>query len=166
MYLETLQSSAPHGILPLANASWSSSRPAHQKFYGHSYTVPTPRIHFLQQFGLACTKAFAIHLRRPTRTQQVPRASSGTARAPPGLSSPFSTDPRVWHTGQVSEERGIYLSTVPPTSISRAATFATYQGVAVQVGRNQRCARSDLSSFYSCDMDRSEHMYARTIPGV
>eukprot|EP00985_Skeletonema_marinoi_P007172 scaffold3134_cov155-Skeletonema_marinoi.AAC.5 len=49
----------------------------------------------LQQFGLACTKAFAIHLRRPTRTQQAPQASSGTARAPPGLSSPFSTDPRV-----------------------------------------------------------------------
>eukprot|EP00577_Skeletonema_sp_RCC1716_P032352 CAMPEP_0113406396 /NCGR_PEP_ID=MMETSP0013_2-20120614/19487_1 /TAXON_ID=2843 ORGANISM="Skeletonema costatum, Strain 1716" /NCGR_SAMPLE_ID=MMETSP0013_2 /ASSEMBLY_ACC=CAM_ASM_000158 /LENGTH=453 /DNA_ID=CAMNT_0000292235 /DNA_START=436 /DNA_END=1797 /DNA_ORIENTATION=+ /assembly_acc=CAM_ASM_000158 len=95
MYLESLQSSAPHGILPLANASWSSSRPAHQKFYGHSYTAPTPRIHFLQQFGLACTKAFAIHLRRPTRTQQAPQASSGTARAPPGLSSPFSTDPRV-----------------------------------------------------------------------
>ena len=95
MYLESLQSSAPHGILPLANASWSSSKPAHQKFYGHSYTAPTPRIHFLQQFGLACTKAFAIHLRRPTRTQQAPQASSGTARAPPGLSSPFSTDPRV-----------------------------------------------------------------------
>eukprot|EP00985_Skeletonema_marinoi_P007946 scaffold3542_cov104-Skeletonema_marinoi.AAC.3 len=66
-----------------------------RKFYGHSYTAPTPRIHFLQQFGLACTKAFAIHLRRPTRTQQAPQASSGTARAPPGLSSPFSTDPRV-----------------------------------------------------------------------
>eukprot|EP00985_Skeletonema_marinoi_P012317 scaffold5920_cov204-Skeletonema_marinoi.AAC.6 len=80
MYLESLQSSAPHGILPLANASWSSSKPAHQKFYGHSYTAPTPRIHFLQQFGLACTKAFAIHLRRPTRTQQAPQASSGTAR--------------------------------------------------------------------------------------
>jgi len=95
MYLESLQSSAPHGILPLANSSWSSSKPAHQKFYGHSYTAPTPRIHFLQQFSLACTKAFAIHLRRPTRTQQAPQASSGTARAPPGLSSPFSTDPRV-----------------------------------------------------------------------
>eukprot|EP00984_Skeletonema_dohrnii_P017293 scaffold7854_cov100-Skeletonema_dohrnii-CCMP3373.AAC.2 len=28
-------------------------------------------------------------------THQAPRASSGTARAPPGLSSPFSTDPCV-----------------------------------------------------------------------
>eukprot|EP00985_Skeletonema_marinoi_P018021 scaffold10020_cov161-Skeletonema_marinoi.AAC.7 len=79
MYLESLQSSAPHGILPLANSSWSSSKPAHQKFYG-PYTAPTPRIHFLQQFGLACTKAFAIHLRRPTRTQQAPRRP----RAQPG----------------------------------------------------------------------------------
>ena len=36
MYLDSLQSSAPHGIIPLANSSWSSSKPADQKFYGHS----------------------------------------------------------------------------------------------------------------------------------
>eukprot|EP00984_Skeletonema_dohrnii_P036134 scaffold36756_cov150-Skeletonema_dohrnii-CCMP3373.AAC.2 len=44
-YLESLQSSAPHDILPLANSFQhrSSSKPAHQKFYGHSYTAPTPR---------------------------------------------------------------------------------------------------------------------------
>jgi len=52
-------------------------------------------IYFLQQFGLACIKAFAINLQRPPRTQQAPRASSGTARAPPSLISPFSTDPGV-----------------------------------------------------------------------
>lgn len=44
-------------------------------------------------FGLACTNAFAIHLRRPILIiQQAQRASSGTPRAPPGLSSPC-----YWH---------------------------------------------------------------------
>ena len=95
MYRASLQSSAPHGILPLANSSWSSSKPAHQKFYGHSYTAPTPKISFLQQFGLACTKAFASHIRRPIRTQRAPQASSGPTRAPPGLNSPFSTNTGV-----------------------------------------------------------------------
>ncbi len=80
--------------------------------YGHSYTAPTPKIkikikikiYFLQQFGLACTKAFAIasHIRRllRTRTQQAPQASSGPTWVPPGLNSPFSTD-----TGVSSRER-------------------------------------------------------------
>mmetsp|Transcript_23067 Transcript_23067/g.32939 ORF Transcript_23067/g.32939 Transcript_23067/m.32939 type:complete len:162 (-) Transcript_23067:114-599(-) len=95
MYRDSLQSSAPHGILPLANSAWSSSKPAHQKFYGHSYTAPTPKISFLQQFGLACTKAFAIHLRRPTRTRQSPQVPPGPSRAPPGLNSPFSTGASV-----------------------------------------------------------------------
>jgi len=52
------------GILPLADATWKRTRQPHEKFYGHSYTAPTPSTFFLQQFGLACTKAFAIHLRR------------------------------------------------------------------------------------------------------
>ncbi len=60
--------------------------------YGHFYTSPTPHIHFLQQFGLACTKAFVLHIRRPVRTQQAPQEPSGPARAPPGLNSSFSTD--------------------------------------------------------------------------
>ena len=95
MYQDSLQSSAPHGILPLANSAWSASKPDHQRFYGHSYTAPTPQIHFLQQLGLACTKAFAFHIRRPVRTQRAAQASSGPARAPPGLNSSFSTDTGV-----------------------------------------------------------------------
>ncbi len=96
MYHDSLHSTAPHGILPLAHPSWSASKPAHQRFYGHSYTAPTPQI--------ACTKACAFHIRRPVRTQQAPQASSGPARAPPGLNSSFSTD-----TG-VSRESTIELS--------------------------------------------------------
>ncbi len=72
IYLKFLQSSAPHGILPLANSSWSwsssKSKPAHQKFYGHSYTAPTPKISFLQQFGLACNRAFASHIHPSTNS--------------------------------------------------------------------------------------------------
>ena len=40
-------------------------------------------------------KAFAFHIRRPVPTQQAAQASSGPARAPPGLNSSFSTDTGV-----------------------------------------------------------------------
>ncbi len=94
MYLQSLQSYAPHGILPLANAAWSATKRDNQRFYGHSYTAPTPQVHFLQQLGLACTKAFAAHLRRQSRQQSSSPTQAGPNSAPPGLSSPFS-DPRA-----------------------------------------------------------------------
>ena len=66
------------GILPLADTMWKRARQPHEKFYGHSYTAPTPSTFFLQQFGLACTKAFAIHLRRKPSNASRPHPS------PPG----------------------------------------------------------------------------------
>ena len=84
------------GILPLADATWKRTRQPHEKFYGHSYTAPTPSTFFLQQFGLACTntKAFAIHLRRkPSNAPRPQNSTPGPNRAPPGLSNPYSTTP-------------------------------------------------------------------------
>ena len=82
------------GILPLADAMWKRARQPHEKFYGHSYTAPTPSTFFLQQFGLACTKAFAIHLRRKPSNAPRPHPSPpGPNRTPPGLSNPYSTTP-------------------------------------------------------------------------
>ncbi len=93
MYRQSNQSYSPHGILPLADSSWKSNKL--RKFYGHSYTAPTPTIHFLQQFGLACTKAFANHLRRRPHKQRSITSTPSSSRAPPGLSSPFSSDTRI-----------------------------------------------------------------------
>jgi len=93
MYRQSNQSYSPHGILPLADSSWKANKL--RKFYGHSYTAPTPTIHFLQQFGLACTKAFATHLRRRPHKQRSIATTPSSARAPPGLSSPFSPDTSI-----------------------------------------------------------------------
>ena len=93
IYLQSLQAYALHGVLPLANTAWSATRRDNQRFYGHSYTAPTPQVHFLQQLGLACTKAFAAHLHRQSRRQSSSPSQAGPNNAPPGLSSPFS-DPR------------------------------------------------------------------------
>jgi len=61
--------------------------------YGR-HTAPTPSTFFLQQFGLACTKAFAIHLRRKPSNATRPHPSPpGPNRTPPGLSNPYSTTP-------------------------------------------------------------------------
>ena len=52
--------------------------------------APTPRIHFLQRFGLACT--FFL----PSTYPAGPTTGVfGHSQAHPGLSSHFSTDPRV-----------------------------------------------------------------------
>ena len=92
MYQLSRTSPAPIGVLRLATANWNSSQTTDRKFYGHSYTAPTPTVHFLQQFGLACTKAFAIHLQRkptrPPRSRATP-ARNSPSRNPPGLTSHY-----------------------------------------------------------------------------
>ena len=50
---------------------------------GLSYTAPMPQVHFLQQLGLACTKAFAAHLRRQSRQQSSSPTQAGPNSAPP-----------------------------------------------------------------------------------
>ena len=68
-------STCPSGIIPTATAVWRESKP--RRFYGHSYTAPTPREHTLQQMGLVVTKAFGLHLRNSTRRMGIkpPRAT-------------------------------------------------------------------------------------------
>lgn len=84
MYLESIHITAPHGVILLANLSWSSSKPAHQKFYDHSYTIPTYKIYFLQQLQ-APKRSLPPKSTNPYLA--VPRASSsGTTRASPTYS--------------------------------------------------------------------------------
>ncbi len=61
MYSKITAFSSPKGILKLADHNWKISKT--RAFYGHSYSVRTPTIHTLQQFGLTIIKAFTIHIR-------------------------------------------------------------------------------------------------------
>ena len=55
----------PTGVLVTASLNWK--RHGTRKFYGHTYTAPTPREYTLQQLGLTVSKALALHLRNATR---------------------------------------------------------------------------------------------------
>ena len=56
---------SPSSILQSADAAWKLNPT--RRFFGYSYTAPTPQIHTLQQLGLGITKAFTLHLRNATR---------------------------------------------------------------------------------------------------
>ena len=60
MYYKITHFPIPKGILKLANHNWKLTQT--QRFYGHSYSAPTPTINTLQQLGLTITKAFALHI--------------------------------------------------------------------------------------------------------
>ena len=49
----------PLGIVHTASANWK--RCSDRKFFGHSYTAPTPVEYTLQQLGLGVVKALSIH---------------------------------------------------------------------------------------------------------
>jgi hypothetical protein len=61
MYQKNTHFQIPKGILKLADHNWKLTQT--RRFYGHSYSAPTPMINTLQQFGLTITKAFTIHIR-------------------------------------------------------------------------------------------------------
>jgi hypothetical protein len=65
MYNKITHFPSPKGTLKLADHNWKLTQT--QRFYGHSYSAPTPTIHTLQQIGLTITKAFAIHIRYAQR---------------------------------------------------------------------------------------------------
>ena len=67
----------PSGIVLTAAAAWNANRS--RKFYGHSHTAPTPKIHILQQLGLSITKGYALHLRNATRRMGVEPQIPGVA---------------------------------------------------------------------------------------
>ena len=52
---------SPIGIFPHADHTWSTTRP--RRFFGHSFTAPTPSITTLQHLGLCICKSFASHIR-------------------------------------------------------------------------------------------------------
>ena len=70
MYRRVHDVSCPSGIIPAACAVWRQTKD--RRFFGHSYTTPTPREHTLQQLGLVVTKAYGLHLRNATRRMGAP----------------------------------------------------------------------------------------------
>ena len=84
MYSKATSHPIPLGILHTANAIWSRTADK-RRFFGYSYTAPTPMEHTLQQLGLGVTKAFALHHKLALR-KQGPRPPR-TLPAPPGFSA-------------------------------------------------------------------------------
>ena len=86
MYHRATSHPAPTAILHAADSYWKSNKT--RRFYGHSYTSPSPQIHTIQNLGLGITKAFSLHIRNSTlrSTQQ------NHQHQPPSLSSCDSDD--------------------------------------------------------------------------
>ena len=59
MYQRASTFPCPLGIVHTASANWK--RCSDRKFFGHSYTAPTPVEYTLQQLGLGVVKALSIH---------------------------------------------------------------------------------------------------------
>jgi hypothetical protein len=55
MYHQITHFPSPKGILKLTDHNWKLTQT--RRFYGHSYSAPTPTINTLQQIGLTITKA-------------------------------------------------------------------------------------------------------------
>jgi hypothetical protein len=66
MYSRIISYPSPKGILTLADHNWKHNNPT-GRFFGNSYTSPTPTIFTLQTLGLCFIKAFAAHIRHATR---------------------------------------------------------------------------------------------------
>jgi len=56
----------PIVILKTADVLWKENKT--RKFFGHSYTAPTPSLHTIQQLGLGITKAFTTLIRNATKS--------------------------------------------------------------------------------------------------
>ncbi len=65
MFTRATTHPCPIGILKTADAMWKTNKP--RKFFGYSYTSPTPLISTIQQLGLGITKAFSSHIRNATK---------------------------------------------------------------------------------------------------
>ena len=61
MYSRATTHPTPTNILHTADEVWKLNKT--RRFFGHSYTAPTPQIHTIQNLGLGITKAFSLHLR-------------------------------------------------------------------------------------------------------
>ena len=91
MYERILQYPCPRGVVTTASINWRHNK--RRKFFGHSYTAPTPKEYTMQQIGLSVTKAYALHLRKASKNFSYPSVNNlGT---PPGFGlsdSQFSID--------------------------------------------------------------------------
>ena len=74
MYNRILECPCPRGIVTAASITWKHNKS--RRFFGHSYTAPTPREHTLQQIGLTVTKAYAMHLRKASKFFTLPSVPS------------------------------------------------------------------------------------------
>ena len=66
MYNTVMSPAAPIGIIPLATANWKRTKCKRQRFYGHTYTCPTPKEYYQQRMGLGIANAVAMHVRDVT----------------------------------------------------------------------------------------------------
>jgi hypothetical protein len=88
MYHRATTFPTPIGIIHTATARWKASKSPSQHFFGHSYTMPTPKEYTLQQLGHVITNALALHIRDAKRGQLKPAPTR-----PPGLTPDFNTLP-------------------------------------------------------------------------
>jgi hypothetical protein len=70
----------PIGILKTADSLWKTNKT--RKFYGYSYTSPTPSIYTTQQLGIGITKAFATHIKNATKALHAPAPYNGRESSP------------------------------------------------------------------------------------
>jgi hypothetical protein len=92
MYERILQYPCPRGVVTTASINWRHNK--RRKFFGHSYTAPTPKEYTMQQIGLSVTKAYALHLRKASKNFSYPPVNN-LGIHPPGFGlsdSQFSID--------------------------------------------------------------------------
>ena len=63
MYHRGMSHPSPTNLVQSATTNWKRSKPKTQLFYGHSYTIPTPKEYILQKLGLAIDNALSLHIR-------------------------------------------------------------------------------------------------------
>lgn len=92
MYARATTAPCPLGVVTSASIVWKRTRT--RKFFGHSYTAPTPKEYTLGKLGLVITKAFAVHIRNANRklgTSASPNAHCDTVDEDSDLPDPHDT---------------------------------------------------------------------------
>ena len=87
MHQMATTSPCPLGIIHTANAVWKRTR--QRRFYGNSYTAPTPKEYTLGELGLGITKALASHLKKAEQHFGThPKKRTVVNGSPPGIRHP------------------------------------------------------------------------------
>jgi hypothetical protein len=77
MFHKATTEPCPIGILRTADYHWKQNK--QRKFFGFSYTAPTPTIHTIQQLGLGITKAYTTHIRNAIKNSTPSRHTCNTS---------------------------------------------------------------------------------------